>query len=418
MDREIPKSEIKLRRRKRIAGGVCGGIIAMAMVIFVIPAIMRKSISREDLKFGDVERGTIETTVHATGRMLPAFEEIITSPIASRIVEVYGKVGDSVQTGTPLLRLDLEATETELNRLRDRMQIKHEEVTKQRVNGSTTESDIEMQIRVKDMEVKRLRQELANERYLDSLGSGTGERVREVELAYNTGMLVLQQLQQQLANQRKVGASDLRLRELEVSISGNELMELERKLEDARIRAPREAILTYINDQIGHKVAEGEQVAIISDLSHFRVEAQVADAYADRLTIGAKAVIRSGKGILPGTVTNIQPQSTNGVITFSIRLDNEADNSRLRSGLKADVYVADDVMDEVVRVKNGSYYTGPGNYEMFVCSADGNTLTRRNVRLGESNYDYVEVTEGLEPGERVVISDMKEFSGYSKINLK
>ena len=392
------------------------GLVALVVVVAALLLLMRQSVKRADLLVATVDTGVIETSVTGSGSVVPAFEEIINSPINTRIVEVYCKAGDSVEAGTPLLRLDLQSTETELNKLKDQIEMKRYELEQQRVNNSTRMSDLAMQVKVKEMAVNRLEVELRNERYLDSLGSGTGDRVRQAELAYNTGRLELEQLRQQYANERKVTDAGLSVKNLDINIAGKNLGELRRTLDDARIRAPRKATLTYVNDQIGQKVSEGERIAIISDLSHFKVDGEIADAFGDKVRVGSKAVVKLGRERMPGMVSNVTPLSRNGVISFSVRLDDNA-NSRLRSGLKTDVYILCDVVEDALRLKNGSYYTGPGVYELFVFDSD-DELVKRNVRLGESNYEYVEVHEGLKPGDKVVISDMKKFVNSSNLKVK
>lgn len=416
MDREIPRSEIMRRRRKRLVMAQAGTVATVALIALVI-SLAGSTVKREDLTLGEVSRGTIEASVNSSGTVVPAFEEIITSPISSRIVEVYCKAGDEVDAATPLLRLDLQSAETEMRKLSDEMRMKQVELDRQDASGSTSVSNIEMQIKVKEMEVDRLKAELSNERYLDSLGSGTGDRVREVELAYHTGRLALDQLRQQLEGERRTVNADRRMKELEISIFGNNIREMQRTLDDARIRAPRSATLTYINDQVGQKVAEGERLAIISDLSHFRIKAQAPDSYADRIRVGASAVIKSGKTKLNGAVMSVEPQSQNGMVAFDVRIDS-TDMARLRSGLKADVYVMHDIMEDVVRIPNGTYYQGPGEYELFVLSADGENLSRHTMRLGDSNFEYVEVISGLQPGQQVVISDMSDYKNRNKIKIK
>lgn len=377
----------------------------------------RASVSREDLMIATVDTGTIETTVTGSGAVVPAFEEIINSPINSRIMEVYCKAGDSVDIDTPLLRLDLQSTENELNKLKDQIEIKNYELQQQKVNNSTRVSDLTMQVRVKEMAVNRLEVELRNERYLDSLGSGTGDRVRQAELAYNTGRLELEQMRQQLVNERKVTDAGLSVKNLDINIARKNLGEMSRTLDDAQIKAPRKATLTFINDQIGQKVSEGEKIAIISDLSHFKVDGEIADAYGDRIRVGSKAVVRIGrKERMDGTVSNVTPLSRNGVISFTVRLDNDADR-RLRSGLRTDIYIMCDVMEDVRRIRNGSYYTGPGTYELFVFNGN-DELVRRTVRLGDSNFEFVEVVDGLKEGDRVVVSDMKRFINSTSVKVK
>lgn len=415
MDRTLTREERKSARIRRAIPYIAGGIIAVAIAGGLM-LLTRKSIKKSDLEISVVDTGTIETTITASGKVTPAFEEIINSPISTRIMEVYCKAGDSVDAGTPLLRLDLQSTETELNKLRDQIEMKRYELEQQQVGDDTRLHDLAMQVEVKEMTVDRLRVELANERYLDSLGSGTGDRVRQAELAYRTGCLELRQLRQQLANERRVAQAGLNVKNLDINIAGKNLSEMNRTLDDARIRAPRRAILTYINDQIGQKVAEGERIAIISDLSHFKIEGEIADAYGDHIGVGSRAVIRASNRPLDGTVSNIAPQSRGGVISFSIRLDDAA-NPALRAGLRTDIYIKCDVRENVLRIRNGTYYTGPGSYELFVMDGDG-SLRRRSVRLGESNYEYVEVIDGLRPGDKVAVNDMKDYKKYSTLKIK
>ena len=416
MDRELTPKERNSARRRKYLPYIIGGTALTAGLITLLIA-SRQSVDREDLLITTVDSGTIETSVTGSGSIVPAFEEIINSPINSRIIEVYCKAGDSVDIGTPLLRLDLQSTETELNKLKDQIQMKNYELEQQKVNNNTRVSDLAMQVKVKEMTVNRLEAELRNERYLDSLGSGTGDRVRQAELAFNTGKLELEQMRQQLANERKVTAAGLSVKNLDINIARKNLGEMSRTLDDAQIKAPRKATLTFINDQIGQKVSEGEKIAIISDLSHFKVDGEIADAYGDRIRVGSKAVVRIGRNErMDGIVSNITPLSRNGVISFSVRLDDDADR-RLRSGLKTDVYIMCNVMEDVRRIKNGSFYTGPGSYELFVFNGD-DKLERRSVRLGDSNFEFVEVVDGLNDGDRVVVSDMKRFINATSVKVK
>lgn len=415
MDREIPKEIIQKKKRLKvikIVASLCAGIAAVAALM----VMTRSGVKASDLKICTADRGTIETSVNASGKVAPAFEEIINSPIATKIIEVYSKAGDSVKAGTPLLRLDLLSAETELKKIQDERQMKQYELEKLRLNNNTFLTNIDMQIRVKEMSVNRLSAELANEQRLDSLGSGTGDRVREVRLAYETARLELEQLRKEMVNERDVRRADEKMKALELSIFERNLAETMRMFEDAKIKAPREATLTYINDQIGQQIAQGERVAVISDLSHFKVNGEIADSYVDKVTIGAPAVVRIGKESMRGSIINVTPQSTNGIIAFTVRLDDD-DNARLRSGLKTDVYVMCDVRDDVVRIANGPYYKGPGRYDLFVQTSDSH-LEKRQVRLGESNYEFVEVIEGVAPGEHVVTSDMSEYRDNKSLKLR
>ena len=415
MDREIPKEvRDKERKKKFIKYGAIG--VAAVVCIAVLISFMRSSVNRKDLVFSEVDNGTIEVSVSASGKVVPAFEEIINSPINTRIVEVYRKGGDSVDVGTPILKLDLQSTETEYKKLLDEEQMKRYQLEQLKVNNNTYLSDLSMQVKISAMKLNRMEVELRNERYLDSLGSGTTDKVRQAELNFNTGKLELEQLRQQYANESKVKEADLKVKELEFNIFSKSLAEMKRTLDDAQIRSPRKAILTYINNQVGAQVAEGSQVAIISDLSHFKVEGEIADTYGDRVAAGGKAVVKIGNDKLEGTVSSVTPLSKNGVISFTVQLKDD-NNHRLRSGLKTDVYVMNAVKEDVMRMANASFYVGRGEYDLFVRTSD-DELVKRKVQLGDSNFEYVEVVSGLQPGDVVVVSDMSSYKNKNKLKMR
>lgn len=414
MDRKIPK-EI-LRKEKhikiiRLAAVLIGSIAAIAIII----SLLRDTVNMKNIQISTVDNGTIEVSVSASGKVMPAFEEIINTPIESRIVEVYKKAGDSVDVGTPLLRLDLQSIETDYRKMLDELQMRQYRIEQQHVKNNSALSDMEMQLKVNEMQIDKMEVEVRNERYLDSIGAGTTDKVRETELSYNVAKLEHEQATKKFENDKKVAGSELRVQELELEIFRKTLAETKRILDDAQIRSPRKAILTYINNQVGVRVPEGTQIAIISDLSHFRIDGEIADSYGDRIATGNKVVVRIGNEQLTGAVSSVTPLSKNGIIQFTVQLEDD-NHPRLRSGLKTDVYVMNAVKDDVMRIANGPYYTGKGTYELFVLN--GGTLEKRKLQLGESNFEYVEVVSGLQPGDKAVVSDMSEYRNRNKIKVK
>ena len=414
MDREISKEVQRKEQRKQFIriGTAVGGFIVL--IVVVIP-MLQTSLKRKDLNISTVDKGVIEVSVSASGKVIPAFEEIINSPINSRIVEVYKRGGDSVDVGTPILKLDLQSAETEYNKQLDEEQMKSLQLEQQRVTNHNKLSEMEMNLKVSRMELDRKAVELRNERYLDSLGAGTTDKVRQVELDYNVSILKLKEDEQKYKNEQALAEADLKVKELELNIFRKSLAETRRTLEDAQIRSPRKAILTYVNNEIGSQIGQGAKVAIVSDLSHFKIEGEIADTYGDRIAAGSKAVIKIGSEKLDGTVSDVTPLSKNGVISFTVQLD-EDNHKRLRSGLKTDVYVMNAVKDDVLRIANSSYYVGKGEYELFV--VNGNQLLKRKVQLGDSNFEYVEVVSGLQEGDQVIVSDMNAYKDKNKLKIE
>ena len=248
MDREISKAEQRKEQRKqfiKIGAGVGIGIALIAVVL----SFLQTSLNRKDLTISTVDKGVIEVSVSASGKVIPAFEEIINSPINSRIVEIYKK-------GTPILKLDLQSAETDYNKLLDEEQMKRLELEKLRVTNHSKLSEMEMKLKVSRMELDRKAVELRNERYLDSLGAGTTDKVRQVELDYNVSQLKLKEDEQKYINEQALTDADLKVKELELNIFRKGLAETKRTLDDAQIRSPRKAILTYVNNEIGSQVGQ------------------------------------------------------------------------------------------------------------------------------------------------------------------
>ena len=414
MDRAIPVSVQRKRRMVRIGKYVL--IVAVILGIATwLGVLMMTSVDKKSLIVSEVDRGTIDVSITATGKVVPAFEEVIISPISAQILEVYAHSGDTVDVGTPLLRLDLQSAQNDYSKALDEREIRQQQLVQLTTNTETQLSDRRMQIEVEEMKLGQLEAQLRNEQYLDSLGSGTKDRVRQAEITLRTAQMQLKQLKQQYQNELRVRKADLRMKQLQDGIADKGLSETRRTLEGANIRSTRKATLTYISSEIGSIVGVGSKVAVVSDLTHFKVNGEIADTYSDRVVAGGRVLVKIGKERLFGTISTVTPLSQNGVITFTVSMDNPS-HPKLRSGLKVEVFVITSIKEDVLRIRNGSYYTGAGDYTLFIFK-DAKTLVPRTVRLGECNYDYVEVLSGLEEGDSVVVSDMQKFKGKEKIRI-
>lgn len=414
MDRAIPVSVQRKRRMVRYVKYAAIVAVVMGLAIW-LGILMMSSVDKKSLITSQVDRGTIDVSITATGKVVPAFEEVIISPISAQILEVYAHSGDTVDVGTPLLRLDLQSAQTDYSKALDEQEIRRQQMVQLSTNTETQLSDRRMQLEVEEMKIGQLEAQLRNEQYLDSLGSGTKDRVHQAEITLRTAQMQLKQLRQQYENEVRVRKADLRMKQLQDGIADKSLEETRRTLDGANIRSPRKATLTYICSEIGSIVGSGSKVAVISDLTHFKVDCSIADTYSDRVLAGGRVLVKIGKERLFGTINTVTPLSQDGVITFTVLMDNPS-HPKLRSGLKAEVFVITSIKEDILRIRNGSYYTGAGDYTLFIYK-DEHTLVPRTVHLGDCNYDYVEVISGLEEGDSVVVSDMQRYKGKEKIRI-
>lgn len=416
MDREIPLSQRRQERRKLLLKIGIGTGAVIAVIVF-LAAFLKSSISSNDLMIAEVDRGPIEITVYASGTVTPLVEEIVISPINTRILEVYKNPGDKVEAGEPLLKLELLSVESEYKQKLDEREMHKSKLGQVAVEAQNKISEMEMQRQIKEMQLKQLQTDLQSERYLDSIGASTADKVRRAELGYDEAQLELRQLAQKIANQRKLSEAELRVKELEFSIFEKTLAESARLLENARIPSPLTATLTFINNQIGAQVTQGTQIAVVSDLSRFKVEGEVADSYAEKVAVGTKAIVEiNQQEKLTGTLINVTPSTSQGVIQFRVMLDDPG-NPVLRSGQKTNVHINHGLQQNVLRIPPGKInYQGRGAYDLWIIK--NGKAEKRRVQLGDSSFEYIEVLSGLTEGESVIINNMDNYKNKETLKIK
>ena len=415
MDREIPAEVKKQKMLKRLLRLAVTGTAATAALL-ILSRVLGNDLHENELFIRKVDRGPIEISVSASGKLMPLQEEIIVTPINTRILEVYKNPGDSVDEGDPLLKLELASVETEYRQKLDEREMMKSKLEQARVRLNGTISELEMQRRVKSMQAKQLYTDLQDERYLDSIGAGTPDKIRRAELNYEETKLELQLLEQKIENEHKNARAELRVQELELGILDKTLEEKARLLKDARILSPRKATLTFINRQIGSQVPQGTQVAVVSDLTRLKVDCEIGDQHREQLSVRAKAVIKTGDTELRGTVVTVTPSVTDGIVYFTVVPD-EADHPGLRSGLSVDIHVLYGLRQNVLRIPNGTFFKyGPGLYDLWIVREG--RAEKREVSLGESSYEYVEITDGLNEGDRVILSDMERYKDKQTLKIR
>jgi HlyD family secretion protein len=209
--------------------------------------------------------------------------------------------------------------------------------------------------------------------------------------------------------------ADLRESELSAAIQQKDLDELQRKLQKADIQATHAGVLTWVNKSVGSKVAEGEALARLADLSGYKVTASISDRYAERLAVDMPVLVRINDEVLQGRLTNIHPSVANNVVTFEVGLQDKS-NAALRPSMKVEVYIVTESRANAVRVVNGPAFKGGAEQDVFVLRADGKA-ERRRVVVGLSNFNYVEIVSGVMPGEQVIISDLSSYRHVRELSI-
>ncbi|WP_298734538.1 HlyD family efflux transporter periplasmic adaptor subunit [uncultured Chitinophaga sp.] len=405
MDKVI-ETEVRLQRKKKLVWTLSLSLLLIIAVVIWLRAVLSPSLSQSEIITAVVERGDIENTINASGEVQPEFEEVITSPINASIREVMMEAGSSIKAGQPILLLDKTASANEYEKLQFQLESKRNYIKKLRLELEKSFYDIKSSNDVKQLRINSMEAEVENAKRLFRAGGGTREDIEQAALELEVARLEKQQLENEIRSKQQTMQIEMKEAAIAASIEESNLRELGRKLQLANIAASREGVITWVNRNIGESIHEGDPLARIADLRSFKVQGSIADQYLDQLRNGMPAIVKINDAAIRGTVVNIQPAVQNGIITFAIQL-NEGDNKRLRPNMKVDVFLVTAAKKNALRVTNGAAFKGADQQDIFVVR--NGKAERRKVRIGLSNFDYVELMDNVQPGEQVIISDMSAF---------
>ncbi|TLV03808.1 efflux RND transporter periplasmic adaptor subunit [Dyadobacter luticola] len=414
MDREIAPDYVKNTKMRRSAW-IIVGIITLAGVIFFFRRSLSSSIENARIRTGTVETGDVENTLTATGEIIPAYEQIFTSPIRASIKRILLTPGTRVQPGEPILELDKSLTQIEFERYQDQLELKRNSIDQLRMKLNKDLYDSEINDRIKSLNINKLKADFEDAKRLMKIGGGTAENITRAENALKIAELEKQQLENNLKYNRESMGASLKETELGAQIEGKNLQELQHKLKMADIVADRKGVLTWVNENIGSSVNEGEMLAKVADLGSFRVEGNCSDVYADQVKTGLPVIIKMNETMLRGVITQVKPAVKDGIIGFAIQLD-QAKNESLRPNMKVEVYVVTSKSAKTLRVQNGPTFTG--KRKQFVYVMEGNVARRREIETGLSNFDFVEIKSGLKPGEKVILTNMNAYEHLEEISIR
>ena len=414
MDREIDPRIVKRQQRKRWIPLI---IIVVGLVagIFLLRKALATSVSEKRLRTAVAERGIIENTLTAAGEVIPAFEQVVTSPLRADIRELLVAVGEEVQPGQPLMKLDKSFALLAYEKLQQELELKRNSMTKLELKLEKTLFDLQITDSIKALRINQLQAELDDAERLKQIGGGTQEEIEKASLELRIAGLEKQQLEHNLRIQERTTVTDLKELEIQSRIQENAIQEMEEKLSRAEVVALRPGVLTWINENIGSAVSEGESLARIADLRSFKVLGSCSDIYAERLRTGMRVTVRLNEDTaIPGVISNIRPTVENNVITFDIQLD-QKDHPNLRPNQRVEVFIITASRSDIIRIAKGPAFKGRAQQSLFVLE-DGKAH-RREVRVGLSNYDYVEIENNLAPGEVVIISDMTDYEHLPSVRI-
>lgn len=407
---EIQRKEKTIRVSKIVVFIASIFIFGLLLFNFLQPAL-----KRSEILIAVTEKGNLEASLTASGTVVPLYEQVISSPISSRIEAVIKQEGDPVKAGDRILTLDKEFTLLEYDKLKDEQSIKRNKVLQLKISMEKDINELQSQLAIQKLQVESYTSLYEDEVQLKEIGGTTEDKLKQAELNLKIARQEKELLEKRISNKKEDVKASMRALNLEISIQDKNIKALESKIEQAEVKAQKNGVATFVNGNIGSSVQAGEVVARIADLSSFSIQATISDAYANQLKIGSPVKIRVKDEDMEGQIRQILPNISNGLVTFLVQPENPG-HVALRPNLRVDVFVITAFKDKVVRVKNGPFYQGKKEMKVFV--VQGDQAVARRVLIGETNFDYVEIAKGLQEGENIVISDMKDYEHLDQIKIK
>jgi HlyD family secretion protein len=414
MDREISIEVIK-KQKKRLFIIVAAVCLSLVVVFGAFRSLIVPVLHRSDIETAVAVKGDMDASIMASGMVLPEFEEVIVSPVTSRILKVHRNVGEMVKEGDMILSLDKSTDEMQLSRMLEELASKQNQKKKLQLNIESTLTELQTNYEIQRLKGASLLKSYENEQYLKTLGGTTEEMVKLAELNSKISQLEVQHLGESITNKKATLEADLKDQEYKISIYQKEINELKKRIDDSDIKASGSGVVIWINDKIGSTVSVGGEVVKLANLTSFKVEGNINDINSGKLALGRKVKVYVGDSVVTGAISAVHPTVENDNMKFVVSLDRK-DNPILRSNQKVDISIITSHKKNAVLLPRQRLVIKGTNPYLFILK-DGEAL-RHTVKLGDGNFDYIEVLEGISAGDEVIISDMEDRMHLQKIRVK
>ena len=266
-----------------------------------------QKVHYNDLLISRIDKGSVEVSVPAKGKLVPLKEQSLTIPVTTRLVDILIFPGNSVRAGESVLALD--ATELTLlhKKASDEFLLIKNRVKRQQLDLQKRNQELQDDISALALKVETLEADLTTERHLNAIGGSSDEKVKRLELDLSLLRMEQEKSRRRFDLDSKSAEIEMESLLLEVSLKEQELDGLKRQLEMLKVQSPFNGVVTYTIDQVGSLVSAGQVVAKVADLSGYKVEGQISESYADRIIPGMEVLITVRDNIVGGRLVNLSP---------------------------------------------------------------------------------------------------------------
>ncbi len=386
-------------------------IILFPIVILIVGAIfllsrglIPQAIDIKDCLIITIDKGNVYEPVVASGTVEAENEVLIRYPYISLIKQIIREPGSRVQKGDVILILDDEPIKDEISKINDQLELKRNNLEKNKLSEFSTNVDLNYSDEVKKLTITSLKSQLADELQLLEVGGISPAKIEKTKQELALAEKDLSMLKQKNGIRLKQLKAEEQGLILGIKIQEKDLAYKINVLSMMHITATSNGIILSISNKVGENITSDVTTSSVlirmSDLSTFKISGSAEDKYANLIKTGRKvfAVIDSER--LPGLIGNVTPVVENNKIQFNVHLE-QKNHPKLIANQQIVLWVVAAENEQAVRLKNLNIFNKEIPGVVYVLNND--EAIRREITTGIKNSDFIQVLSGLDVGEKVII---------------
>lgn len=419
MDQILEKPSGLSRRYKILIGVVA---VLLLSLVPLWPALRRwssadQAVDLARLRTATVTRGDLERDVAAEGRIVAANHPRLYSP-AEGTVALAVRSGQAVQRGQVLATIESPELQSSLAQERSRLQSLESELGRSRLSARQQNATNQQTSELRRVRLEAARRELQRAEKLRAEGLLNEVEHERSKDAVRLAEVELEQSREGSGLQREALDFEVSDRERQVERQRLVVADLERRVGELRIAAPFDGMVATLDVDDRQAVAPNAPLLTVVDLSSYEVEVRIPEAYTDEIGSGTRVEIEYAGRQYPGTLTSVSPEVREGQVEGTVAFSSQAGQAPegLRQNQRVSARLVLDRRSNVLKVARGPFLESGGGSRAYVLH-DG-LATLRPIRVGAASVGEVEILDGLEEGEEILLTDIQQFQGAKTVLVR
>jgi len=375
------------------------------------------SVDKSTVWTGDVQRGLMVREVRGLGTLVPVEIDWVPALTEGRVVKRFLLPGAVVKPTTVILQLSNPQLEQQL--INAQYQLKSAEAALGQLKATVQNGLMALQGTAASVRSNYRTTEMQAE--ADAVGYKEGVTPKIIADKSSVAAAQLKDqdsiAQEQVKTYAESMKSQLAVGEATVAQDRAQVALYQREVDDLMVRAGIDGVLQLLPVEVGQSVTPGTNLARVADPKHLKAEIKIAETQAKDVAIGQKASIDTRNGIVPGHVVRIDPSVVNGTVTVDVYMDGPLPEGA-RPDLSVDGTITLEKLNDVLYVGRPVHGDADSTISLFKLVDDGSEAERVTVKLGRTSVNTVEILQGLQVGDKVILSDMSAWDNYDRIRLK